>query len=279
MTQIWLWTTLESERAAQPIADYELGPDWLASIEAMDQADRREIIEATVDVVTRRAAHKPSRDVHSLRSHTAGGAPRRRRADNATAMRCSIKKSTPAAARLMWWVRPEQSLELGRVALARRLQAPLNPAHDQEALMRIQVPELRRFPIRRAQAIGAAHLIEQHHLRRVVAVLRDLKQAEAFACRLAVHMLDAEILCRPPPHCSSALGTRSRRFSVSPATVTSHRRVRRQTVMEPRGSHDAAEESGGCPCRIPHPYRWDGVSEPAVATRAAAIARRGLGAA
>lgn len=117
VTQIWLWTTSESERAAQPLADYELGPDWLASIEAMDQADRRDIIEATVDVVTRRAAHKPSRDVHSLRTHTAGGAPRRRRADNATAMRCSIKKNTPAAARLMWWVRPDLSLELGRVAL------------------------------------------------------------------------------------------------------------------------------------------------------------------
>ncbi|MEU2995719.1 DEAD/DEAH box helicase [Streptomyces griseoincarnatus] len=61
-------------------------------------------------------------------------------------------------------------------------------------LMRIQVPELPRLPVWRAQAIGAAYLIEQHHLRRVVAVLRDRKQAEAFACQLAVHMLDAEIL-------------------------------------------------------------------------------------
>lgn len=117
VTQIWLWTTPEGERAAQPMAHYVLGPDWLASIEAMDRADLRDIIEATVDVVTRRAAHKPSRDVHSLRTHTTGGAPRRRRADNATAMRCSIKKNTPAAPRLMWWVRPDQSLELGRVAL------------------------------------------------------------------------------------------------------------------------------------------------------------------
>ncbi|MER6610554.1 Helicase associated domain protein [Streptomyces sp. NPDC000927] len=61
-------------------------------------------------------------------------------------------------------------------------------------LVRIQVPELPRFPVWRAQAIGAAHLIEQHHLRRVVAVLEDKKQAEAFACQLAVRMLDAEIL-------------------------------------------------------------------------------------
>ncbi|MEU3099855.1 Helicase associated domain protein [Streptomyces sp. NPDC006967] len=61
-------------------------------------------------------------------------------------------------------------------------------------LMRIQVPELPRFPAWRTQALGVAHLIEQHHLRRVVAVLPDRKQAEAFACQLAVHMLDAEIL-------------------------------------------------------------------------------------
>ncbi|WP_171480967.1 hypothetical protein, partial [Streptomyces griseoviridis] len=46
----------------------------------------------------------------------------------------------------------------------------------------------------RAQAIGAAHLIELNNLRRVVAVLKDLKQAEAFACQLAVQMLDAEIV-------------------------------------------------------------------------------------
>ncbi|MFD4945945.1 hypothetical protein ACFWNT_26250 [Streptomyces sp. NPDC058409] len=117
VTQISLWTIPESERAVQPLVDYVLGPDWLASIEAMDQADRRDIIEATVDVVTRRAPHKPSSDAHHLRTHTAGGAPRRRRADNATAMRCSIKRNTPAAPRLMWWVRPNQTLELGRVAL------------------------------------------------------------------------------------------------------------------------------------------------------------------
>ncbi|MER6145198.1 Helicase associated domain protein [Streptomyces sparsogenes] len=61
-------------------------------------------------------------------------------------------------------------------------------------LMRIQVPDLPGFPAWRAQAIGAAQLIEQHRLRRVVAVLKDHKQAEAFGCQLAVQMLDAEIL-------------------------------------------------------------------------------------
>ncbi|MBF6050227.1 hypothetical protein GO001_34505 [Streptomyces sp. NRRL B-1677] len=61
-------------------------------------------------------------------------------------------------------------------------------------VMRICVPEPPGFPLWRAQAVGAAHVIEQHHLRRVVAVLENKKRAEAFACQLAVCMLDAEIL-------------------------------------------------------------------------------------
>lgn len=61
-------------------------------------------------------------------------------------------------------------------------------------LIRIQVPEPPGFPLWRAQAIGAAHVVEQHNLRRVVAVCENTKQAEAFACQLAMQMLDAEIL-------------------------------------------------------------------------------------
>jgi superfamily II DNA or RNA helicase len=65
-------------------------------------------------------------------------------------------------------------------------------------VIRIRAPESSNSPLWRAQAVGAAHVIEQHNLRRVVAVLKDKKQAEAFACQLAVRMLDAEILV--PPH-------------------------------------------------------------------------------
>ncbi|MDI3390660.1 Helicase associated domain protein [Streptomyces sp. B-S-A8] len=64
-------------------------------------------------------------------------------------------------------------------------------------LLRIQVPGTRALPRWRAQPIGAAHIIEQHRLRRAVAVLSDLQQAEAFACQLAVRMPDAEILVPP----------------------------------------------------------------------------------
>ncbi len=64
-------------------------------------------------------------------------------------------------------------------------------------LIRVQVPEPTDSQTWRAQAIGAAHVIEQRNLRRVVAVLKDLKQAQEFANQLAVQMLDAEILVPP----------------------------------------------------------------------------------
>ncbi|MFJ6798892.1 Helicase associated domain protein [Streptomyces sp. NPDC091268] len=60
-------------------------------------------------------------------------------------------------------------------------------------LLGIRVPETPAFPRWRTQAFGSAHIIEQHRLRRVVAVLADMKQAEALACQLAVRMVDAEI--------------------------------------------------------------------------------------
>ncbi|WP_405008558.1 Helicase associated domain protein [Kitasatospora purpeofusca] len=59
-------------------------------------------------------------------------------------------------------------------------------------VVRTQVPEQPNYRWR-AQAIGLAHVIEQHALRRVVAVLESPKDAQAFACQLAVQMLDAEI--------------------------------------------------------------------------------------
>jgi superfamily II DNA or RNA helicase len=64
-------------------------------------------------------------------------------------------------------------------------------------LMRIQVPDPPNFPLWRAQAIGTAHVIQQHKLRRVVAILENKQQAEDFAAQLAVQMLDAEILLPP----------------------------------------------------------------------------------
>lgn len=63
--------------------------------------------------------------------------------------------------------------------------------------IRIQVPEPSSLQPWRAEALGVAHAISQQDLRRVLAVFKKTKQAEKFACQLAVQMLDAEILVPP----------------------------------------------------------------------------------
>ncbi|MER6401390.1 Helicase associated domain protein [Kitasatospora sp. NPDC001603] len=60
-------------------------------------------------------------------------------------------------------------------------------------VIRTRVPETPTDPWR-AQVLGLAHVIEQHSLRRVVAVLENPKEAQSFASRLAWRMLDANIL-------------------------------------------------------------------------------------
>ncbi|MEV0277392.1 hypothetical protein AB0I22_13555 [Streptomyces sp. NPDC050610] len=69
-----------------------------------------------VEVLTGRIADIPGRELHRMRTHTAGGAPTRIRDDRAVAMRCNLKTNSPSAPRLMWWKLPDSTVELGRVA-------------------------------------------------------------------------------------------------------------------------------------------------------------------
>ncbi|MEI5519870.1 Helicase associated domain protein [Streptomyces brasiliscabiei] len=102
---------------------------------------------------------------------------------------------TDRTTELAWAVdMPAQSIFGARLPSVERQELVDKGLLSPYQLIRIQVPELPRFPLWRAQAVGAAHVIEQRNLRRVVAVLENTKQAEAFACQLAVQMLDAEIL-------------------------------------------------------------------------------------
>ncbi|MEN8651690.1 Helicase associated domain protein [Streptomyces sp. 21So2-11] len=91
---------------------------------------------------------------------------------------------------------------------AQRIFGTLRPSVDRPQLVddgvlspyqviRIPVSEPAGLPLWRAKAIGTAHVIEQHNLRRVVAVLPTQRQAEAFGSQLAVRMLDAEIVVPP----------------------------------------------------------------------------------
>jgi hypothetical protein len=113
--QHWLTTVPEAERDARPMAAYRLGRDWLTSLQALELAGRRKIVEVVVEVLTGRAVDSAARRPRRMRTGS-GGSPPRVREDGAVAWRCDIKHGTASAPRLMWWKLPDNTIELGRVA-------------------------------------------------------------------------------------------------------------------------------------------------------------------
>lgn len=114
--QHWLRTVAEPERGAHPLAAYQLGRDWLASLETIELVGRHKILDVVVEVLTGRVVDSTARRVRRMRSSDGGGSSPRVREDGAVAWRCDIKHGTASAPRLMWWKLPEGVIELGRVA-------------------------------------------------------------------------------------------------------------------------------------------------------------------
>jgi len=109
----WLANTPEADRKAQPLCDYDLGPDFLESMN-LQLVSRGRILVVVVDVLTRRVHQISSRRSHPLRSADAGNAPQRTRANGATAWRCDLKTGRPGGPRLAWWQHPDGRIELGK---------------------------------------------------------------------------------------------------------------------------------------------------------------------
>lgn len=108
----WLHATEEGDRQSWPLREWELGPEFLASIDAQQIVDRARVIRACVDVITGRHAEINSRASHQFRP---AGGNARRRDDGSIAWRCSINMG-PSAARLMWWERADGIVEPSLVA-------------------------------------------------------------------------------------------------------------------------------------------------------------------
>lgn len=108
----WLQATEEGDRNTWPLREWELGPDFLASIDAQQIVDRARVIRACVDVITGRHAEINSRASHKFKP---AGAKDRVRDDGAMAWRCAVNVG-PSAARLMWWERADGVVELSLVA-------------------------------------------------------------------------------------------------------------------------------------------------------------------
>jgi hypothetical protein len=113
----WLRATEEGDRPQWPLREWELGLLFLDSIAEQQIVSWSRVMRACVDVITGRHKEINSRASHRLRSNNEAGSSSDPviREDGAVAWRCSINLG-PAAARLMWWERPDGVVELSLVA-------------------------------------------------------------------------------------------------------------------------------------------------------------------
>lgn len=113
----WLAATEEGDRSEWPLREFALGPEFLASITEQQIVDRDRVIRACVDVITGRHAKIPGRVSHRLRINGESGnsSPVRRRDDGSIAWRCAVQTVGASAARLMWWERTDNVVELAAV--------------------------------------------------------------------------------------------------------------------------------------------------------------------
>ncbi len=100
---------------------------WLDDLEDLARTSkvrRTKVLDVAVHVLLNRAHTVPGLDVHQVRESAAGGVPFMRRADGSVGWRASLQSRAPAARRLMWWSRPDGSVELARVARHDDLRMP-----------------------------------------------------------------------------------------------------------------------------------------------------------
>lgn len=111
----WVRRIPKSDKPDLPLRDYDLGPRFLASLEAVEGIERSKVVDVVVDVLTGLVEQLPGRELHQLRQGSGGGDPPVIREDGATCWRVALQRNTPAARRLHYWRRTGGDVELSRV--------------------------------------------------------------------------------------------------------------------------------------------------------------------
>ncbi|WP_143556811.1 hypothetical protein [Serinibacter salmoneus] len=111
----WAGRIPASDKARRPLRRYEIGPDFLTSLEALQGVSRSKVLGVVVEVLTDLAKELAGRDLHRLRESAAGGAAAVTREDGAVCYRAALQRETASARRLHYWERPDGVIELSRV--------------------------------------------------------------------------------------------------------------------------------------------------------------------
>lgn len=112
----WAERTTADDKAQFPWRRFTLGEEFLDSL-AVEGVDRSKVIDVVGEVVCGRADQIVGRQVHQLRSGTAGDDPPVTRGRGETCWRASLQVNTPSARRLHYWRRSDGTVELSSVRL------------------------------------------------------------------------------------------------------------------------------------------------------------------
>lgn len=106
----------QSDRERYPLARYRLLSGWMDDIDALQPADRAKLPEVVAMVLCGRVRDINGMEDHQLRSGSGGSGPQRvRSSDGALARRTYVRRDTPNAARLHYWVQPDGTIDLASV--------------------------------------------------------------------------------------------------------------------------------------------------------------------
>lgn len=117
ITSTWAARTLASDKKTHPLADYIVGPQFLASVRALGNNYTEKVFRGVVDALTDRAADITGRQLHRLREGQGGSDAYVTRSDGASCWRLSLEVNAASARRLHYWKLPGGAIELSRVAL------------------------------------------------------------------------------------------------------------------------------------------------------------------
>jgi hypothetical protein len=113
----WALHILPDEKDTYPLPEYDVGPNFLASLEKLQGIPREKVLTVIVEVLVKRAKDSHGRTMHRLRSSSAGGSPTRKRDDGAVAMRVALQRGAPAARQLHFWRKQGGRIELDQVGV------------------------------------------------------------------------------------------------------------------------------------------------------------------
>ena len=117
ITVAWVERVPAAEKSVYALPDYDVGPDFAESIDALPPAQQAKAFKCVVDVLTDRAREIASRRVHPLRKGAGGDNSPHTRENGAVCFRANIETSTASARRLHWWRNSDGSIELSRVVV------------------------------------------------------------------------------------------------------------------------------------------------------------------